>query len=334
MAYSRDRLAKYKCPRTRRVPRRTAAHRERQAAEAAAARRARARVIRRPTPHADPARDRAMTDDIGGVREGDRLLLQGGGHRRGQGARRCLDRIARARSTSPRRATTTCATSPAATATTTRCTRRTATASRRVGAARSLRRCMPIAMNQPLLTDPPEVKVRRPAFRGIHVFVSGSTWDWFRPVHAGDQLFNFGGTESVVEKKSEFAERSLQLTNISVMFNQRAEVVAISRTLLDPHRAQDRPREGQVRGDRAGDLHRRRASPRSTRSTRPSRPRGASPAGSRTSRVGDALTPMAKGPLTTTDMIVFHAGGYGFQPTRRRRTGSPTTTASASPRST
>jgi hypothetical protein len=30
--------------------------------------------------------------------------------------------------------------------------------------------------------------------------------------------------------------------------------------------------------------------------------------------VGDALTPMAKGPLTTTDMIVFHAGGYGFVP--------------------
>ena len=76
------------------------------------------------------------------------------------------------------------------------------------------------------------MKVRRPAFRGIHVFVSGSTWDWFRPIHAGDQLFNFGGTESAVEKKSEFAERSLQLTNIKVMFNQRAEVVAISRTLL------------------------------------------------------------------------------------------------------
>jgi hypothetical protein len=30
--------------------------------------------------------------------------------------------------------------------------------------------------------------------------------------------------------------------------------------------------------------------------------------------VGDVLTPMAKGPLTTTDMIVFHAGGYGFVP--------------------
>ena len=30
--------------------------------------------------------------------------------------------------------------------------------------------------------------------------------------------------------------------------------------------------------------------------------------------VGDAVGPMAKGPLTTTDMIVFHSGGYGFTP--------------------
>jgi hypothetical protein len=30
--------------------------------------------------------------------------------------------------------------------------------------------------------------------------------------------------------------------------------------------------------------------------------------------IGDVLQPMAKGPLTTTDMIVFHAGGYGFTP--------------------
>ncbi len=91
---------------------------------------------------------------------------------------------------------------------------------------------MPIAMNRPLFGDPPEVKLRRPSFRGIHVFVSGSSWDWFRPINAGDQLFSFGGTETIVEKDSEFAERSMQLTKTMVRFNQRAEIVAISRTLL------------------------------------------------------------------------------------------------------
>ncbi|HEY1670002.1 MAG TPA: MaoC family dehydratase N-terminal domain-containing protein, partial [Trebonia sp.] len=60
-----------------------------------------------------------------------------------------------------------------------------------------------IALNRPLYGDPPDKSLRRPSFRGIHVFVSGSTWTWYRPVAEGDQLYSFAGTESVVEKKSE-----------------------------------------------------------------------------------------------------------------------------------
>ena len=63
------------------------------------------------------------------------------------------------------------------------------------------------------------------------MFVSGSRWDWFRPLYEGDELYSFGGIESVVEKKSEFAERSLLMTYAFIKMNQRAEVVAISRTL-------------------------------------------------------------------------------------------------------
>ena len=60
---------------------------------------------------------------------------------------------------------------------------------------------IPIGLNRPLYSDPPAVKIKRPSFRGIHVFVSGSTWNWYRPLYEGDQLYSFGGTESVVEKK-------------------------------------------------------------------------------------------------------------------------------------
>ena len=90
---------------------------------------------------------------------------------------------------------------------------------------------IPIALNRPLYADPPKERIKRPSFRGIHVFVSGSTWQWFRPLLHGDTLYSFGGTESVVEKKSEFAERSLLVTYASVKMNQRAEIVAVSRTL-------------------------------------------------------------------------------------------------------
>src|ERR1700753_4301991 len=90
---------------------------------------------------------------------------------------------------------------------------------------------MAIGLNRPLFGDAPDRSLRRPSFRGIHVFVSGSTWTWYRPLVEGDQLYSFAGTESVVEKKSEFAERSVLITGASVKMNQRAEIVAIYRTL-------------------------------------------------------------------------------------------------------
>src|SRR5947209_849618 len=37
-----------------------------------------------------------------------------------------------------------------------------------------------IALNRPLLADPPAERLKKPSFRGIHVFVSGSAWTWYR----------------------------------------------------------------------------------------------------------------------------------------------------------
>jgi hypothetical protein len=44
------------------------------------------------------------------------------------------------------------------------------------------------------------------------------------------------------------------------------------------------------------------------------KPRGAEKRFWEDVNVGDELPPMVKGPTTTTEMIVFHAGGYGFIP--------------------
>jgi acyl dehydratase len=170
-----------------------------------------------------------------------------------------------------------------------------------------------IGLNRPLFGDPPKTPLKRPSFRGIHVFVSGSTWNWYRPLYPGDQLFSFGGTESVVEKKSEFAERSVLVTYASVKMNQRAEIVAISRTLAI-HTERKTAREkgkylaiepANYTDDDVARLDEIYAAEQI---------RGAEPRWWEEVNVGDSLPPMAKGPLTTTDMIVFHAGGYGFVP--------------------
>ena len=170
-----------------------------------------------------------------------------------------------------------------------------------------------IGLNRPLYEDPPTERIKRPSFRGIHVFVSGSTWTWYRPLVAGDQLFSFGGTESVIEKKSEFAERSVLVTYMSVKMNQRGEIVCTSRTLaIHTERKTARERgkyaaiEAAVYTDE--DIAKLDAIYAAEHA------RGSEPRWWEDVSVGDELPPMAKGPLTATDMIVFHAGGYGFVP--------------------
>jgi acyl dehydratase len=170
-----------------------------------------------------------------------------------------------------------------------------------------------IGLNRPLYGDPPTERLKRPSFRGIHVFVSGSTWTWYRPLVAGDQLYSFGGTESVVEKHSEFAERSVLVTYAGVKMNQRGEIVAISRTLaIHTERKTAREKGKYLSIEPAtytdDDIARLDAVYAAEQV------RGSEPRWWEDAAVGDTLQPMAKGPLTETDMIVFHAGGYGFVP--------------------
>lgn len=170
-----------------------------------------------------------------------------------------------------------------------------------------------IGLNRPLYGDPPDPPIKRASFRGIHVFVSGSIWEWYRPVYEGDQLYSFGGTESVVEKKSEFAERSVLITYASVRMNQRAEVVSISRTLAihtERKTAREKGKYSALEPATYTDDDMARLDSVYAQEQR----RGGEPRWWEDVEVGDIVGPMAKGPLTTTDIIVFHSGGYGFSP--------------------
>ncbi len=172
---------------------------------------------------------------------------------------------------------------------------------------------IPIGLNRPLYGDAIDRSLKRPSFRGIHVFVSGSTWTWYRPLMAGDQLYSFGGTESVIEKKSEFAERSVLLTYASVKMNQRAEIVAVSHTLAI-HTERKTAREKGKNAAIEPATYTDEDIERLDAIYAAEEVRGQKTRWWEDVAIGDILTPMAKGPLTTTDMIVFHAGGYGFVP--------------------
>ncbi|MGB3437236.1 MAG: MaoC family dehydratase N-terminal domain-containing protein [Actinophytocola sp.] len=174
---------------------------------------------------------------------------------------------------------------------------------------------MAAVLNTPLLGDRLPKELRGGSYRGIHAFVSGGTWEWYRPIHAGDRLYSYKGLDSVEVKKSEFAGRSVIRVNREVKFNQHGEVVGIYRTLIiltarkkarETGKYKDVPTPAYTAEDIA-DLDKVFAEEAGS-------VRGTDPRFFEDVQVGESLGTLAKGPLTTTDMIVFHAGGYGFVP--------------------
>ena len=65
----------------------------------------------------------------------------------------------------------------------------------------------------------------------MHVFVSGGTWDWYRPIYPGDRIFAYAGEESLEIKQSELGGRSAIQVRRDVALNHRGEAVGVFRIL-------------------------------------------------------------------------------------------------------
>jgi len=171
-------------------------------------------------------------------------------------------------------------------------------------------------MGAPMLGDPMPDDVKRAAkglFSGIHVFVSGGSNEWFRPILPGDRIVAYAGEESIEVKDSEFSGTSVIQVRRSVRVNQRGEIVAIQRVvrvLTERKKARERGKNSTIEPASYTDEDLRRIEEIHAQEGA----RGADPRYWEDVAVGDDLPAMAKGPLTTTEIIAFHAGGYGFAP--------------------
>ncbi|KKC24590.1 acyl dehydratase [Sphingomonas sp. SRS2] len=171
-------------------------------------------------------------------------------------------------------------------------------------------------LNAPMRGDPIDSRIKeqtRGLFRGVHVFVSGGNWTWYRPIYAGDTIFMFSGDESQEVKPSEFSGRSVIRVRRDVKMNQRGEVVAVYRSL----RVLTERKAARTRGKYSGI----EAATYTADQIREideiyaaEKVRGREPRFFEDVQVGDQLGTMAKGPLTITDVVLFHAGGYGYAP--------------------
>ncbi|MCU1367289.1 MAG: acyl dehydratase [Ilumatobacteraceae bacterium] len=168
----------------------------------------------------------------------------------------------------------------------------------------------------PMLGDPLPEDVRRATkgvFRGVHVFVSGGTWDWYRPLFPGDRIFSFDGEETIEVKQSEFADRSVIQVRRDVAINQRGEVVGvyrILRVLTERQKSRANAKYAEIEPAHYTDADYERIDSIYAAEA----PRGAERRWWDDVQVGDSLDPMVKGPLTVTEVMAFHAGGYGFVP--------------------
>jgi acyl dehydratase len=168
----------------------------------------------------------------------------------------------------------------------------------------------------PMLGDPIPDEIKKQTksmFRGVHVFVSGGTWDWYRPLRPGDRIYSFRGEESLDVKKSEFADRSVIQVSRDVAINQYGEVLGvyrILRVLTERKKSRSKGKYAAIEQAHYTDDDYERIDAIYAQEA----PRGGEKRYWEDVEVGDELDPIVKGPTTITEMIAFHAGGYGFVP--------------------
>jgi acyl dehydratase len=175
---------------------------------------------------------------------------------------------------------------------------------------------MTFTMGEALLGDPPDeavVRAKKGLFKGIHNVHSGTDWRWYRPVRPGDTIYSFRGEESVEVKKSQFAGQSVMRTGRIVRMNQRAEVIAVERTLMVLSERATAASRGKYSGtERATYTADDIAAIDAVYAGETVR--GAEPRFWEDVEIGEGLGVMAKGPLTVTDIICFHLTGFAVEP--------------------
>lgn len=171
-------------------------------------------------------------------------------------------------------------------------------------------------VKSPMDGDPVPAEIKQATkgiFRGVHVFVSGGSWEWFRPLRPNETLYSFAGEESLEVKKSEFADRSAVQVRRDVILNQYGEVVGvyrILRILTERRKARSKGKYADIEAAEYTDEDYERIDSVYAEE----KARGAEKRWWEDVQVGEKMQEMVKGPLTVTDQIAFHAGGYGFVP--------------------
>ncbi len=142
---------------------------------------------------------------------------------------------------------------------------------------------------------------------GIHAMYAGTDFRWRLPIREGDRIVGESVLLELVEKESTFARRAIQQIYRTTFTNQRGEAVCEAdawcfRTERDTAREQRKYAAIEPQRYTPEEIEEIRLAYRSEEI------RGATPRYWEDVRVGEALPPVVKGPLTVTSVIAFVQG--------------------------
>ncbi len=146
---------------------------------------------------------------------------------------------------------------------------------------------------------------------GIHAMFAGTDFRWRLPIREGDRSVGESVLLDLVEKPSAFARRAIQQTYRTTFRNQNGEVAAEAdswcfRTERDTARERGKYRDTEPHRYTKAEIESIR------KAYAEEEIRGATPRYWEDVRVGDALPPVVKGPLTVTSVIAFIQGWGGL----------------------
>jgi acyl dehydratase len=149
----------------------------------------------------------------------------------------------------------------------------------------------------------------RQLFRGVGEYVSGFTYEWWKPIRPGDAIFYETTRSGVhVEESSKFAGgRTVHLTTRQLNVDPDGAPVAKSETLLIVAERSGSKKSGKHDGVEAW-VYTDEDIAKIDAIYAAEQTRGAVPRYWEDVEVGDLMQPLAKGPLTVTDIIAEHLG--------------------------
>ena len=161
--------------------------------------------------------------------------------------------------------------------------------------------------------------LRGDPLRGVHAFYGGSFHEWWAPLYPGRRILRRNALVGIGDKKSEFAGRAVHEWTAQV-FREAGGPLLTGQYRLMIRTERESARERADAESFTSEPYSREAIEAIEALYRREQVRGAEPRYFEDVAEGDVLGPIAKGPLTVTDIICWHVGVgmglYGVKPLR------------------